>query len=195
MADVGGGTADIAVVALGGVVAAACPPASGDDFDRAILRYIREEHGVLAGRRAAEAVKRAAGQVSAAGEENGEPFPVKGKCLTTGLPREVLMTPAETARALDPVAEELVRGVLDVLERTPRSLAADIAAEGILLTGGGSLLRGLDRLLAERTGFPVVRPEDPEGAVALGLEKSLAGLSRRRAGVLDQAGRRVVAEG
>ena len=194
VADVGGGTADIAVIALGRVVASACLPTAGDAFDRALLRYIREEYGVLAGRRTAEAVKQAVGRVSAAGEEAGEPFPVKGRCLTTGLPREVLLTPAETARALDPAAEELVRGVLEVLERTPGSLAADIAAEGILLTGGGGLLRGLDKLLAERTGFPVMRPEDPEGAVALGLEKSLAGLSRRTPGVLDQARRRLVAE-
>ena len=194
VADVGGGTADIAVIALGRVVASACLPTAGDAFDRALLRHIRDEHGVLAGRRTAEAVKQAAGQLSAAGEPAGEPVPVKGRCLTTGLPREVLLTPAETARALDPAAEELVRGVLEVLERTPGSLTADIAEEGILLTGGGSLLRGLDKLLAERTGFPVVRPEDPEGAVALGLEKSLAGLSRRKPGVLDQARRRVVAE-
>ena len=193
VADVGGGTADIAAVALGGVVTSICSGAAGDAFDRALQRYIREEHGVLVGRRTAEAVKKAVGRVSAAGEEQGEPFPVKGRCLTTGLPREIALPPGETARALDPVAEVLVRSVLEVLERTPRPLAADIAAEGILLTGGGGLLRGLDRLLAERTGFPVVRPEDPEGAVVLGLEKSLAGLSRRRDGVLDLARRRAVA--
>ena len=84
-------------------------------------------------------------------------------------------------------------GVLEVLERTPGELAADIGTEGILLAGGGSLLRGLDKLLAEKTGFPVVRAEDPEGAVVLGLERSLNTLSKRQAGVLDLARRRTVA--
>ena len=107
--------------------------------------------------------------------------------------RTAELTPAETAQALDPVAEELVRAVQEVLERTPPELAADIAAEGLWLTGGGSLLRGLDKLLEERTGIPVHRAEDPEAAVALGLERSLATLSRRQEGVLDLARRRAVA--
>ena len=132
-------------------------------------------------------------RLSSAEEEGAEPITVKGRCLTTGLPREVSLTPSETAGALDPVAEELVQGVLEVLERTPAELKADIASEGILLTGGGALLRGLDRLLAEKTGFPVFRAEDPEEAVVLGLEKSLGNLSKRQAGVLDLASRRTVA--
>jgi len=190
--DVGGGTTDVAVIALGGVVTSACLPAAGDAFDRALLRYIRAEHGLLVGRRTAEEVKKAAGQVSAAAG-GGAPVPVKGRCLTTGLPRSAELTPTETAQALDPVAEELVRAVQEVLERTPPELAADIAAEGLWLTGGGSLLRGLDKLLEERTGIPVHRVEDPEAAVALGLERSLATLFRRQEGVLDLARRRAVA--
>ena len=100
---------------------------------------------------------------------------------------------SETVQALEPVAEELVRGVREVLERTPPELAADIEAEGILLTGGGSLLCGLDRLLSERTGMRVSVAEEPETAVILGLEKTLATLSRRQEGVLDLARRRAVA--
>ena len=191
--DVGGGTADIAVLAMGDIVVSACLTAAGDAFDRALIRYVRSEHGVLIGRRTAEELKRRAGRLSAAeGDGTAEPPSVRGRCLTTGLPRVVSMTPAETATALDPVGEELVRGVLETLERTPAGLAADIASEGILLTGGGSLLRGLDRLLTERTGFPVTRAEDPEAAVVLGLEKALATLSRRQPGVLDLARRRTV---
>ena len=191
--DVGGGVTDAAVIALGKIVASGCLTAAGDAFDRALLQYVRREHGVLIGRRSAEELKRAAGRLTAAGPEDGEvPASVRGRCLTTGLPREVSLTPSETARALDPVAEDLVQGVLEVLERTPAGLAAEIGAGGILLTGGGSLLRGLDKLLAERTGFPVVRAEDPEGAVVLGLEKSLPTLSRRQAGVLDLARRRTM---
>lgn len=191
--DAGGGVTDIAVIVLGKIVVSDCLSAAGDAFDRALLRYIRREHGVLIGRRSAEELKRDAGRLSAAEEDEKEPVSVKGRCLTTGLPREVALTPLETARALDPVAEELARGVLELLERTPAELAGDIASEGLLLTGGGSLLRGLDKLLAEKTGFPVVRAEDPEGAVVLGLEKSLPTLSKRQAGVLDLARRRTVA--
>ena len=193
VADVGGGVTDLAVIALGKIVAAACLPAAGDTFDRALLRYVRREHGVLIGRRSAEEFKRSAGRLSAAEKDGEEPVSVKGRCLTTGLPREVSLTPSETAQALDPVAEELVQGVLELLERTPSELTADLASEGLLLTGGGSLLRGLDRLLSERTGIPVVRAEDLEGAVVLGLEKSLNTLSKRQAGVLDLARRRTVA--
>ena len=191
--DVGGGVTDAAVIVLGEVVTSACLPAAGDAFDRALIQYVRREHGVLVGRKSAEELKHAAGRLSAAEEDGEKTISVRGRCLTTGLPREVGLTTSETACALDPVAEELVQGVLELLERTPSELAADLASEGILLTGGGSLLRGLDRLLAEKTGFPVVRAEDPEGAVVLGLEKSLDTLSKRQAGVLNLARRRMVA--
>ena len=125
--------------------------------------------------------------------EKGAPFSVKGRCRTTGLPREIALTAGETAEALAPVAAELLRGVLEVLERAPGSLAADAAAEGILLTGGGCQLRGLDAFLAEGTGLPIRRAEDPETTVVLGLEQALDTLSRRQEGVLDLARRRAVA--
>ena len=191
--DVGGGVTDIAVIVLGKIVASACLTTAGDAFDRAVLRYVRRERGALIGRRSAEELKCTVGCLSSSEEDGAEPITVKGRCLTTGLPRDVTLSPPETTRALDPIAEELARGVLEVLERTPAELAADIASEGLLLTGGGSLLRGLDRLLEEETGFPVVRAEDPEGTVVLGLEKSLPTLSRRQPGVLDLARRRTVA--
>ena len=192
--DIGGGTTDVAVIALGGVVASACLAAAGEAFDLALLQYVRAEHGLLISRRTAEGVKIAIGRVGCAehgGEE--EAFSVKGRCLRTGLPRQVELRASETVQALEPVAEELVRGVREVLERTPPELAADIEAEGILLTGGGSLLCGLDRLLSERTGMRVSVAEEPETAVILGLEKTLATLSRRQEGVLDLARRRAVA--
>ena len=190
--DVGGGTTDVAVTALGGIAAGACLPAAGDAFDRALLQYIRQEHGLLIGLRTAEEVKRAAGRVI---EETGEPVPVKGRCLTTGLPRRIDLAPEETVRALLPVAETIAAAVEEVLERTPPELAADVASDGILLTGGGSLLRGLDRLIAQRTGIPAEVAEDPEEAVIRGLELTLPRLSRMREGVLDLARRRAVAPG
>ena len=187
--DIGGGTTDIAVTALGGVVTSACLPAAGDRFDQALRQYVRETHGLLIGLRTAEEVKRTVGQVT---EEEGETLPVKGRCLTTGLPRQIELTAEETALALSPVAEIIVRAVEDVLERTPPELAADVAEEGILLTGGGSLLRGLDRRITESTGIPTVPAEDPEEAVIRGLERTLPRLSRMRPGVLDLARRRGV---
>ena len=191
--DVGGGATDAAVLALGGIVASACLPVAGDAFDRAILQYVRARHGLLIGRRTAEEVKRAVGRLSALGEgEQLPPFAVRGRCLTTGLPWQTELTGQETAVALDPVAEELARGVQEVLERTPPELAEDVAEAGILLVGGGSLLPGLDSLLSERTGIPVIRGENPEDAVVLGLEQALDHLSRRQDGVLDLARRRAV---
>ncbi len=189
--DVGGGVTDAAIIALGAVAASACLPAAGDAFDRALIRYVREEKNVDVGRRAAEGLKVAVGRVGPG--EKGAPFSVKGRCRTTGLPREIALTAGETAEALAPVAAELLRGVLEVLERAPGSLAADAAAEGILLTGGGCQLRGLDAFLAEGTGLPIRRAEDPETTVVLGLEQALDTLSRRQEGVLDLARRRAVA--
>lgn len=192
--DIGGGAAEAAVIALGGVAASARLRTAGDAFDLALLRYVRERHGLLIGKKTAEEVKKAAGQVSAAEEDERPPFLLQGKCLETGLPRQLVLTPAETAAALDPVAEELIRGIKEFLERTPPALAADAAEEGILLVGGGALLRGLDKMLAEGTGLPVTVAEDPEEAVIRGMEMSLATLSRRKDGVLGLARRRAVAE-
>ena len=189
--DIGGGVTDAAVIALGAVAVSACLPAAGDAFDRALIRYVREEKNVDIGRRAAEGLKIAVGRVGPG--ETEEPCSVKGRCRTTGLPREVTLTAGETAEALTPVAEEILRGVLEILERAPGSLAADVAEEGVLLTGGGCLLRGLDAFLAEGTGLSVRRAEDPETTVIQGLEQALATLSHRQEGVLDLARRRAVA--
>lgn len=191
--DIGGGTTDVAVTALGGVVASTCLRTAGDQFDQALLHYVREKHGLLLGLRTAEEVKRTIGRVGQTTETDG--MPVKGRCLTTGLPRQIELTAAETAEALTPTAEAIVTAIQEVLERTPPELAADIAAGGILLTGGGSLLRGMDALIAEGTGISAVVSEDPEAAVVLGLEKTLNQLSRRREGVLNLARRRGVSVG
>lgn len=185
--DIGGGTTDVAVAALGGVVASACLTTAGDQLDQALIQYVRQKHGLLLGARSAEEAKCAIGQVSGPGEET---LAVKGRCLSTGLPREVVLSGAETAEAFAPVAEAIATAVQTVLERTPPELAADVAVSGIPLTGGGSLLRGMDDLLAHRTGIPAHRAEDPLQAVALGLEKALPTLSRRQEGVLNLSQRR-----
>ena len=185
--DIGGGTTDVAVTALGGVVASACLSTAGDQFDEALMQYIRQKHSLLIGARTAEEVKEAIGRVDGPGEET---LAVKGRCLNTGLPREILLSGEETAEAFTPVAENITSAVQAVLERTPPELAADVAVSGILLTGGGSLLQGMDTLLAARTGMETHLAEDPIRAVALGLEQTLPHLAKRQEGVLNLARRR-----
>ena len=185
--DIGGGTTDVAVTALGGVVASTCLTTAGDQFDEALIQHVRQKHDLLIGARTAEEVKGAIGQVDGPGEET---LPVKGRCLTTGLPREILLSGAETQEAFAPVAEAIIAAVQAVLERTPPELAADVAVSGILLTGGGSLLRGMDTLLAARTGMETHVAEDPIRSVALGLEQMLPHLSKRQEGVLNLARKR-----
>ena len=134
--DIGGGTTDVAVTALGGVVASACLATAGDQFDQALIQYVRQHHDLLIGARTAQAVKEAIGQVAGEGEESAA---VKGRCLTSGLPRQITLTAQETAEAFAPVAEVIVAAVHRVLERTPPELAADVAESGLLLTGGCDL--------------------------------------------------------
>lgn len=186
--DIGGGTTDVAVVALGGVVTSACLRTAGDRFDEALIQAIRDTHHLLVGVRTAEEVKKVIGRVD--GEGEGASMAVKGRCLSTGLPREITLTSQDTQEAFAPVAEEIVLAVQSVLERTPPELAADVARSGILLTGGGSLLEGMDRLLSRRTGIETTRAEDPLCCVTLGLEQTLSQLSRRQEGVLNLARRR-----
>ena len=172
--------------ALGGVVASACLATAGDQFDQALIQYVRQHHDLLIGARTAQAVKEAIGQVAGEGEESAA---VKGRCLTSGLPRQITLTAQETTEAFAPVAEVIVAAVHRVLERTPPELAADVAESGLLLTGGGSLLRGLDTLLAQRTGMEAHVAAAPIQSVALGLLETLPDLSKRKEGVLHLARR------
>ena len=184
--DIGGGTTDVAVAALGGLVASTCLATAGDQFDQALIQYVRQHHDLLIGTRTAQEVKQAIGQVAG---ESDESTGVKGRCLTTGLPRQITLTAQETTEAFAPVAEVIVAAVHRVLERTPPELAADVAENGLLLTGGGSLLRGLDTLLSQRTGMTAHVAESPVQAVALGLEQTLPHLAKRKEGVLHLARR------
>ena len=147
------------------------------------MQYIRQKHSLLIGARTAEEVKEAIGRVDGPGEET---LAVKGRCLNTGLPREILLSGEETAEAFTPVAENIISAVQAVLEGSQ----PDVAVSGILLTGGGSLLQGMDTLLAARTGMETHLAEDPIRAVALGLEQTLPHLAKRQEGVLNLARRR-----
>ena len=167
--DIGGGTADIAVISLGGVVVSNSIKVAGDDFDEAIVRFMRKKHNLLIGERTAEEIKINVGTVYKRPENLT--MDVSGRNLVTGLPKTVTVTSEETEEALREPAYQIVDAVHNVLERTPPELAADISDRGIVLTGGGSLIQGLEELIEEKTGINTMTAEDPLTAVAIGTGK------------------------
>lgn len=167
--DIGGGTADIAVISLGGTVVNTSIKIAGDDFDEAIVRYMRKKHNLLIGERTAEEIKINIGAASRRPEVLT--MEVRGRNLVTGLPKTIVVSSEETLEALREPALQIVDAVHNVLERTPPELAADIFDRGIVMTGGGSLLSGLDALIEEKTGITTVIAEDPLTAVAIGTGK------------------------
>ena len=167
--DIGGGTADISVISLGGVVVSNSIKVAGDDFDEAIVRFMRKKHNLLIGERTAEEIKINVGTVYKRPENLT--MDVRGRNLVTGLPKTVTVTSEETEEALREPAYQIVDAVHNVLERTPPELAADISDRGIVLTGGGSLIQGLEELIEEKTGINTMTAEDPLTAVAIGTGK------------------------
>lgn len=167
--DIGGGTSDIAVISLDGIVVSASIKVAGDDFDEALVRYMRRKHNILIGERTAEEVKINIG----CAYRRPEPLTmeVKGRNLVTGLPKTIVVSSDETLEALQEPAMQIVDAVLNVLERTPPELAGDIYERGIVLTGGGALLSGLDNLIEEKTGIGTMIAEEPLTAVAIGTGK------------------------
>lgn len=173
--DIGGGTTDIAVISLGGTVVSTSVKIAGDDFDEAIVRYMRKKHNLLIGERTAEDIKIKIG--SAFKRPEVATLEVRGRNLVTGLPKTVTVTSEETEEALKETTSQIVEAVHSVLEKTPPELAADIADRGIVLTGGGSLLQGLEELIEEKTGINTMTAEDPMTAVAIGTGKYIEFLS------------------
>ena len=169
--DIGGGTTDIAVIALGGAVKSKSIKVAGDKFDEAIIRYIKKVHNIAIGERTAEEIKINIGCVYPRTVE--ERMSIKGRHLLTGLPVEIEITSTEMLEALKESANQIVEAVHSVLEVTPPELSADISDRGIYITGGGGLISGLDKLLEERTGIPVMIAEDAVSCVAMGTGKAL----------------------
>ena len=167
--DIGGGTADIAVISLGGTVVSASIKIAGDDFDEALVRHMRKKHNLLIGERTAEDIKIKIG--SAFPRAEVDYMDVRGRNLVTGLPKTVKVSSEETEEALRETTAQIIEAIHSVLEKTPPELAADIAERGIVLTGGGSLLRGLEDLIADKTGINTMTAEDPMTAVAIGTGK------------------------
>ena len=167
--DIGGGTSDIAVISLGGTVVNTSLKIAGDDFDEAIVRYMRKKHNLLIGERTAEDIKIKIGTAFKRSEVDY--MDVRGRNLVTGLPKTVTVSSEETEEALREATAQIIETIHSVLEKTPPELAADIADRGIVLTGGGSLLRGLEDLICEKTGINTMTAEDPMTAVAIGTGK------------------------
>lgn len=169
--DVGGGTADIAVISLGGPVVSRSLKVAGDKFDEAIIRYIKKNKNVMIGERTAEEIKINIGCMYP--KTVVERMRVKGRDLIKGLPVEIEITSEETYEALKECAEQILDGVHAVLEETPPELSSDISERGIYITGGGGLISGLDKLIEERTGISTMIAEDAVSCVAMGTGKAL----------------------
>lgn len=173
--DIGGGTTDIAVLSLGGIVCGTSLRVAGDMFDEAIVKYVKKEFNLAIGERTAEEVKISIATVFP--EEGAEQsLEIRGRSLISGLPRTVTITSAQTCEALQEPVEKIIEAILGVLDKTPPELAADLTERGMVLTGGGSLLKGLDKLIAHRTQIPVYVAEDAVSCVALGAGKALENL-------------------
>lgn len=186
--DIGGGACDIAVLSLGGIVESASCRAAGGQFDEALARYLRRKANLLIGERTAEDIKLAVGCVMPRDEPVS--YAVRGRDLSSGFPRTCDVTAEDTREAYSGVAEEIAEAVRLVLERTPPELISDIARDGIRLTGGGSLLYGLDRLLSERIGYPVTVVDDAADCAVRGTGAALENLSEMSDGALHIARRR-----
>ena len=172
--DIGGGTTDIAVISLGGIVASASVKMAGDKFDEAIIKYMRKEHKLYIGERTAEELKVTIG--TAFPREEVVVQECRGRDLVTGLPKSVQVTSDEMMSALDEAMITITEAVHNVLEKTPPELAADISNSGIVLTGGGALLYGIDKRIEDRTGIKVRIADDPKSCVAIGTGTALDSL-------------------
>ncbi|HEX3026192.1 MAG TPA: rod shape-determining protein MreB [Clostridia bacterium] len=180
--DIGGGTTDIAVLSLKDVAISTSIKVAGDKFDEAVVRYIRRRYNVLIGERTAEEVKIKIGCVYP--QEERRIMAVKGRSLVTGLPKSLQVTSDEIMEAFEDPANAIYEAIHSVLESTPPELVGDISTNGILLTGGGSLIRGLDQLIMKRVGIPAHIAEDPVSCVAIGTGKALDKLGDLKDGLL-----------
>jgi rod shape-determining protein MreB and related proteins len=176
--DIGGGTSEIAVIALGGIVCDESIRVAGDEFNSDIIDYMRREHSLQIGERTAERIKINVGSALTELDNPPEPFPVQGRDLVSGIPKQVMVNYSEIAMALDKSISKIEEAVLRALERTPPELAADIYQTGLYLTGGGALLQGLDKRISNVTKLPVTIADDPLRAVVRGTGIALKNIGK-----------------
>ena len=188
--DIGGGTADIAVISLSGVVESDSIKVAGDQFNEAVIKYMRRKHNILVGESTAEKMKIAIGCVYPMPEEAF--MDVKGRCLLTGLPKTITVSSSEMLEAFEEPAERILESIHSVLERTPPELVADVSTNGITMTGGGSLIYGFDTLIASRTGIETRVAENAIACVAEGTGRSLDMITDMQEGTINLSRRRQV---
>ena len=168
--DIGGGTTEIAVMSLGGLVYSKSLRVAGDAMDSALVNYMRKEYNLMIGDSTAEKIKK---EIGTAIPSNSNTYPVKGRDLRSGTPKEVNITEEDSAEALNDILKEMVNGIKDALENTPPELSADLIDMGLVLTGGGALLKNIDKLISQDTGLPVTIADDPLSCVAVGTGRAL----------------------
>ena len=186
--DIGGGTTDIAVISLSGVVESVSIKVAGDQFNESIVKYMRRKHNVLVGERTAELMKIQIGCVVPKEQETC--IDVKGRCLLTGLPKTLSITSTEMLEAFEEPVERILEAIHGVLERTPPELVADISNNGIVMTGGGSLIDGFDKLVESRTGIQTIVAADAISCVAEGTGKSLDSVASMTDGTVNLSRRK-----
>ncbi|MCT6923114.1 MULTISPECIES: rod shape-determining protein [Bacillales] len=177
--DIGGGTTEVAVISLGGIVTSESVRIGGDAMDQAIIGYIRKTYNLTIGERTAEAIKMEIG--SARAEGNTASMDIRGRDLVTGLPKTIEITAQEISESLREAVSAIIDGVKRTLEQTPPELSADVMERGIVLTGGGALLQNLDKVISAETNMPVFIAEDPLDCVAIGTGKALDNIDLIRA--------------
>jgi rod shape-determining protein MreB len=169
--DIGGGTTEVAVISLGGVVTSTSLRIGGDELDESIIQFVKKEYSLLLGERTSEAIKVAVGSVFPMPDELIAE--IKGRDLVSGLPKTIHITAEEVRKAIEEPVSSIIDAIKNTLDRTPPELAADIMERGMVLTGGGALLRGLDERLKHETGMPVHIADNPLSSVAIGSGKCL----------------------
>ena len=188
--DIGGGTADIAVISLGGVVESASIKVAGDQFNEAVVKYMRRKHNILVGESTAEKMKISIGCVYPKEEETT--MDVKGRCLLTGLPKTITVSSGEMLEAFEEPTERILESIHAVLERTPPELVADVSTNGIMMTGGGSMVYGFDKLITSRTGIATSVAENAIACAAEGTGRSLDMITDMQEGTINLSRRRQV---
>ncbi|MCC9310701.1 rod shape-determining protein [Kitasatospora sp. RB6PN24] len=166
--DIGGGTTEVAVISLGGIVTAQSIRVAGDELDNAIVQHIKKEYSLLLGERSAEQIKMSIGSAHGAEDEKDEHAEIRGRDLVSGLPKTVVISAAEVRAAIDEPVNSIIDAVKTTLDQCPPELAGDVMDRGVVLTGGGALLRGLDERLRRETGMPIHIAENPLDSVVLG---------------------------
>jgi len=168
--DIGGGTTEIAVMSLGGVVYSNSLRVAGDSMDHALINYMRKKYNLLIGESSAEKIKKEIGTALATSNNT---YQVKGRDIRSGTPKEISLKEEDSMEALSPILQQILAGIKDALENTPPELSADLVDMGLTLTGGGALLKNIDKLIAKDTGLPVQIADDPLACVAIGTGKAL----------------------